>query len=406
MRPGSILLALTVAATVYSSSLSHSHSASKHNFSDDGDSLHTSESPPGLGFNEPTDTVTEIASLRRTIRLLPNDPDYRLKLAGALSRVGDLDAAVEECRAAIKLQPDDGNAHLQLGLMLMAKQEWRAAASALGEAIRLDPNLSHAHYSLGSVYYSLGNVTAAVQSYRRTLELHPHFPDAHYRLALSLRVAGRMQEAVRHLETAAAGGVPQARLFLANAYQNGQGVEKNLGLAVFWWMQAADLGQQPAADSLSKVRRQALSSESTKQRRIELQSALQVYRNTLWNDFPDISRPTQQQSLGKVLLEQGRADDAVPVLLKECLALSEEAHAELAILYETGWEQSLEPYDKSILACFESTSADGFDPAKKILARIYAKGLGLNVDVPRAKILLKGLSKQETQSLLDELGLH
>ncbi len=406
MRPGSILVALTVAATVYASPLIRSHSSGERSLSDDGDSPQASESTPGLGFNEPTDAVTEIASLRRTIRLLPNDPDYRLKLAGALSRVGDPDAAIEECRAAIILQPDDGNAHLQLGLMLMAKQEWRAAASALGEAIRLEPNLSHAHYSLGSVYYSLGDVTAAVQSYRRTLELHPHFPDAHYRLALLLRVAGRTREAVQHLETAAAGGVPQARLFLGNAYQTGQGVEKNLGLAIFWWMQAADLGQQTAVDSLSKVRRQALSSESTKQRRVELQSALQLYRNTLWNDFPDISRPTQQQSLGKVLLEQNRAEDAVPVLLKECLALSEEAHAELAILYETGWEQFLKPYDKNILTCFESTSADGFAPAKKILARIYAEGLGLDADIPKAKALLKGLPKHETQSLLDELGLH
>ncbi|MEQ1845182.1 MAG: tetratricopeptide repeat protein, partial [Nitrospira sp.] len=296
--------------------------------------------------------MTEIASLRRTVRLLPNDPDYRLQLAGALLRVGDLDAAVEECRAAITLQPDDGNAHLQLGLMLMAKQEWRAAASALGEAIRLEPDLSHAHYSLGSVQYSLGNVTAAVESYRRTLELRPLFPDAHYRLALLLRVTGRTREAAQHLETAAAGGVPQARLFLGNAYQTGQGVEKNLGLAIFWWMQAADLGQQTAANSLSKVRRQALSSESTKQRRVELQSALQIYRNTLWNDFPDISRPSEPQSLGKVLREQNRAEDAIPILLKECFTLSEEAHAELATLYEAGWDQYLKPFDKTILTCF------------------------------------------------------
>ncbi|HEU5409273.1 MAG TPA: tetratricopeptide repeat protein [Nitrospira sp.] len=405
MHPRSILLALTVAATVYASTLAQSHSSDENSLSDDGDSPQVSESTSGLGFNEPTDAVTEIASLRRTIRLLPNDPDYRLKLAGALSRVGDPDAAIEECRAAIKLQPDDGNAHLQLGLILMAKQEWQAAASALGEAVRLEPNLSHAHYSLGSVYYSLGDVTAAVQSYRRTLDLQPHFPDAHYRLALLLRIAGRTREAVQHLETAAAGGVPQARLFLGNAYQTGQGVEKNLGLAIFWWMQAADLGQQTAVDSLSKMRRQALSSESTKQRRIELQSAFQIYRNTLWNNFPDISRPTQQQSLGKVLLEQNPVEDAVPVLLKECFALSEEAHAELAALYETGWERSLKPYDKNILACFESTSADGFAPAKKILARIYAKGLGVDADIPKAKTLLKGLPKQETQSLIEELRL-
>lgn len=399
-------MVFTVAATVYFSSFAYSQSSNAHSLSAEGDSPEASASTPGLGFNEPADAVTEIALLRRTVRLLPNDPDYRLKLAGALSRVGDLDAAVDECRAAITLQPDDGNAHLQLGLMLMARQEWRAAASALKEAVRLEPHLAHAHYSLGRVHYSLGNVPAAVQSYRRTLELHSHFPDAHYRLALLLRVAGRTREAVPHLEMAAAGGVPQARLFLGNAYHTGQGVAKNLGLAIFWWMQAVDLGQQTAAESLSKVRRQALSSESTKQRRVELQSALQNYRNTLWNGFPDISRPTQQQSLGKVLLEQNRAEDAVPVLLKECFALSEEAHAELATLYESGWEQSLKPYDKNILACFESTSTDGFAPAKKILARIYAKGLGLDADIPKAKALLKGLLNQEIQSLLDALELH
>ena len=403
MRPRSILLVLTVAATVCSSSLASAHSPSEHNPSE---SSEASGSISGLGFNEPADAMTEIASLRRTVRLLPNDPDYRLQLAGALLRVGDLDAAVEECRAAITLQSDDGNAHLQLGLMLMAKQEWRAAASALGEAIRLEPDLSHAHYSLGSVQYSLGNVTAAVESYRRTLELRPLFPDAHYRLALLLRVTGRTREAAQHLETAAAGGVPQARLFLGNAYQTGQGVEKNLGLAISWWMKAADLGQQTAANSLSKVRRQALSSESTKQRRVELQSALQIYRNTLWNDFPDISRPSEPQSLGKVLLEQNRAEDAVPILLKECFALSEEAHAELATLYETGWGQYLKTFDKTILTCFQTTSADGFAPSKKILTRIYAKGLGLDADIPKAKALLKGLPKQDTQSLLDELGFH
>lgn len=401
MHPGSKLLALSVAVTVYASSLAHSHSSGEHSLADDGDSPQVSESTPGIGFNEPTDVVAEIGSLRRTVRLLPNDPDYRLKLAGALSRVGDTDAAIEECRTAIKLQPDDGNAHLQLGLMLMAKQEWQTAASALGKAIRLDPNLSHAHYSLASVYYSLGNVPAAIQSYRRTIELRPHFPDAHYRLALLLRIAGRTREAVQHLKTAAAGGVPQARLFLGNAYQTGQDVEKDLGLAIFWWMQAADLGQQTAADSLSKMRRQALSSESTKQRRVELQSAFQIYRNILWNNFPDIRRPTQQPSLGKVLLEQNSVEDAVPVLLKECFALSEEAHAELAVLYETGWEHSLKPYDKNILTCFEATSADGFVPAKKILARIYAKGLGVETDIPKAKTLLKGFSKQETQSLIE-----
>ncbi|UVT21577.1 MAG: tetratricopeptide repeat protein [Nitrospira sp.] len=406
MRLGLILLSLTVAALVFSPFPAFSHAPGEHNSSGDGEAAESSGSVPELGFNERPDAVTALEALRRTVRLLPDVPDYRLKLAEALLRIGDLDAAIEECHSAIMLQQDDGNAHLQLGLLLTAKQDWRAAASALKEAIRLEPASPHAHYSLGGVHYSLGNITAAVQSYRRALELRPHFLDAHYRLALLLKVTGQTREAAQHLETAAVGGVPQARLFLGNAYKNGQGVEKNLELAIFWWMQAADLGQQAAADALSKARRQALSSESTKQRRMEWQKALRGYRNVLWNEFPDISRPTEQQSLGKILLEQSRAEDAIPVLLKECFALSEEAQAQLATLYETGWDQYLKPFDKNILTCFEFTSSDGFIPAKKALTRIYAKGLGLDADVAKAKATLKGIPKQEAQSLLDELGVR
>jgi TPR repeat protein len=329
-----------------------------------------------------------------------------LKLADALLHVGDLDAAIEECRAAIALQLDDANAHLQLGILFMVKQEARTAASALKEAIRLEPGLAHAHYSLGSVHYSLGNVTAAVQSYHRALELQPHFLDAHYRLALLLKVTGQEREAAHHMEAAAIDGVPQARFFLGNAYRDGQGVEKNLGLAIFWWMQAIELGQQTAYDSLSKLRRQTLAPGLTTQRRVELLKGLQSYRTILWNDYPDMSRVSDRQSLGKVLLGQGRGEDAFWVLIKECAALGEEAHTELAALYEAGLVPSLKPFDKRILACFESTAADGFVPAKKILARIYAKGLGLDTDTLKAKAMLKDLPKQETESLLDELGLH
>ena len=406
MRPRLILLALTTAALIFVSSPTFPHSSGGHGPSVDGDSPESSGSVSGLGFNERADVVTMLEGLRRAVRLLPNDPEYRLKLAGALLRVGDLDAAIEECRAAIKLQEDDGNAHLQLGLLLMAKQEWHPAASALKKAIGLDPDLPHAHYSLGSVHYSLGNVTAAIQSYRQALELSPHFSDAHYRLALLLRVTGQAQEAAHHMEAAAIDGIPQARFFLGNAYKDGQGVEKNLGVAIFWWMQAIELGHQTAYEALSKLRRQTLAAELTAQRRTELLKGFQSYRTALWNDYPDMNRVSDRQSLGKVLLGQGRGEDAFWVLIKESAALSEEAHIELAALYEAGSPPYLKPFDKRILACFESTAADGFVPAKRILARIYAKGLGLSTDTLKAKATLRDLPKEETQSLRDKLSSH
>ena len=352
------------------------------------------------------DPTIRLGELRGAVRAFPQNDESRLKLAEGLYRVGDFDAAIEESRVAIKLKPDNPQAHVQLGISLMAKQDWRAAASVLKEALRLDPTLVQAHYSLAGVQYSLGNVKGAILSYRQAIELQPYFPDAHYRLALLLKLTHRDQEAAHMMEEAALGGVPDAQFFLGNAYRNGQGVDKNVGEAVFWWTRASEFGHQPAADALSKLRRQALSSDRTDRRRQEALDGFQAYRDKLWNEFPDHTRTDDQGTLGTLLIKEQRVDQAFAVLLKEGYALSETAQGELANLYETGWDAQLAPFDNTILACFETTATEGFLPAKKILARIYAKGLGVAPDPQKAKAILTGLPKQEAKILLHELGLR
>ena len=95
---------------------------------------------PELLPQEPEDAVTALSKLRAAVRLSPDRADSRLKLAGELYRIGDLDAAIDECRAAIALESNNAKAHMQLGITLMAKQEGRNAARALKEAILLDPD--------------------------------------------------------------------------------------------------------------------------------------------------------------------------------------------------------------------------------------------------------------------------
>jgi len=274
----------------------------------------------------------------------------------------------------------------------------------LMEAILLDPELTHAHYSLGSVQYSLGNLTAAIQSYRRALDLQPNFPDARYRLALVLKLTNRHKEAAQFMEEAAISGVPQAKYFMGNAYRNGQGVEKNLALAIRWWTDAVEFGQQRAAESLSQLRRQALSPDQSDRRRKDASEAFRQYRDELWTDYPDTERIDQTESLGIALLKDGQASNGVTALFAEAFALGETAHDELARLYETGLDTSLAQFDRRILACFGTTAADGFIPSKKALARIYGKGLGVTPDMQKAKALLKGLSKQEMKEVMDEIA--
>lgn len=350
------------------------------------------------------DAALALSELRNAARLGPQDAEARLSLARGLYRIGDLDAAVEECRAAIKLNASDPQAYVQLGVLLMAKQDWRGASAALKEAVQLDSTMAQARYSLGIVQYTTGNVKAAIESYRQVLELQPNFPDARYRLALLLKLINRGEEAAQLMEQAATGGVPQAQFFLGNAYKSGQGVQKNLPLAVYWWAKADEFGHPAAREALSKIRRLALSAEQPERKRNEALDAFQAYRQRLQDEFPDRVQTEEGQTLGVALLKQNRPDAAVPLLLKEAYALSEPAQAELAELYENGWDQQLPPHDPVLLVCFETTAADGFAPAKRTLARIYAKGLGTAPDLRKAKAVLKGLPKQEAKSLLDQLG--
>lgn len=371
--------------------------------------LETPPPPPeALGdahsLRQQTDAATALGESRGAVRLDPDHAGHRLTLAQALYRSGDLDAATEECRIAIRLQPNDAQSHLQLGIILIAKQDWRAAASVLQEAVRLDPGLTDAHYSLGSVHYSLGHLHAAVQAYRQALTLQPYFPDARYRLALLLKLSKQDQEAAQLMEEAALGGVPQAQFFLGNAYKSGSGVGRNLGKAIFWWAKAAEYGYQPSADMLGKLRRQALSPDQSERKRKEAQDAFVAYRRQLWEEFHEYSPTDEGETIGTRLLKDHRIDVALATLLKEGYALSEVAQSELARLYETGWEDVLAPYDKKILTCFELTAAEGFPPAKRTLARIYGKGIGLPPDLAKAKAVLKGLPKQEANALLAELG--
>ena len=359
---------------------------------------------PKLLPHERADAVMVLGELRSAVRVSPGSADDRLRLAQGLYRIGDLDAALDECRVALKLKSHNAKAYLQLGVTLMAKQDGHAAAIALMEAILLDPELTHAHYSLGSVQYSLGNLTAAIQSYRRALDLQPNFPDARYRLALILKLTNRHKEAAQFMEEAAIGGVPQAQYFMGNAYRNGQGVEKNLALAIRWWTNAVEFGQQRAAESLSQLRRQALSPDQSDRRRKDASEAFRQYRDELWTDYPDTERIDQTESLGIALLKDGQASNGVTALFAEAFALGETAHDELARLYETGLDTSLAQFDRRILACFGTTAADGFIPSKKALARIYGKGLGVTPDMQKAKAMLKGLSKQEIKSVLDEIA--
>ena len=93
---------------------------------------------PKLLPHERADAVMVLGELRSAVRVSPGSADDRLKLAQGLYRIGDLDAALDECRVALRLDSNNARAYLQLGVTLMARR-WAGGRHRCG----IPPILNH-----------------------------------------------------------------------------------------------------------------------------------------------------------------------------------------------------------------------------------------------------------------------
>ena len=77
----------------------------------------------------------------------------------------------------------------------------------LGAKVLLDVefiNEANEKTDIGRMLYMEGEVEAAEKNLREALEIDPDHAGAHYQLGILLRVLGRRDEAISHLEKAAA----------------------------------------------------------------------------------------------------------------------------------------------------------------------------------------------------------
>ena len=359
----------------------------------------------GVALSTASDFPAAIAEFREALRLHPNFVEARSSLGLTLYLIGDVDGAIEEYRAVLRLQPDLAQVHVNLATTLMVKHEWKAAHTELQTALNLRPNSVQAYYNLAVVRYTLGDITGAVEAYRAALRIKPDYADAHYNMGLMLKLTNQEDDAVQEFLTAAGAGLPKAQYFLGNAYASGLGVDRDLALAIRWWGRAAEQGMTQASQALAQLRQIALRNgkPSSDEARATLQ-AFQDYRNGIWQEFPDLSRESAEESAGASLLRQGRVGEAVPVLIREASALSDPAQNLLETLYEHGVDDQLTAHDKRILAYFITSAAEGLPRPRVALARIYARGLGVPQDLNKAKGLLKDNRHEDATRLLREIS--
>ncbi len=115
----------------------------------------------------------------RSIAVKPTAEGYTFR-GWAISYLGLLDEAIEECKKAILLDPDFGNPYNDIGVYLMQKGDLAGAIPWLErakQAKRYVPR--HFPYlNLGRIYLAQGDKLRALEEFGRALEIEPDDPVA------------------------------------------------------------------------------------------------------------------------------------------------------------------------------------------------------------------------------------
>ncbi len=140
-------------------------------------------------------------AFRRALAIDPSMARAEHNLGYALERLGRTDEALAHYRRSVEIDPHFAQGWHSLGNALFARNDLPGAAAAYREAIDAAPDLAGAHTNLGNVLRKEGRPVDALAEYERALQLAPGDPYASYNRALTLVDLGRVDEAVRALET-------------------------------------------------------------------------------------------------------------------------------------------------------------------------------------------------------------
>jgi tetratricopeptide (TPR) repeat protein len=298
----------------------------------------------GVAWSRRGDWARAAYSWREALRKDPFGQDtfwLHFNLGIALTSMGHFKDATKEFQWVVEQRPEWAQGWSQLGVTLMSERRWSEAVGALETAAQLEPNWAHLHFTLGNAHAEQGELALAVQAFQEAVRIAPNFVDALFHLGMVLRAQNQLSEAVDPLRQAAEGGSREAQGLLASMYVNGNGIDRNVPLAMFWWSRSSrgsipDTITRTAQNQLAQLRRRLHQQSFLSTEQQDVLTGFGLIRQDLANQAP-LDMPVSS-SLEDATFWNRLATPrfVLPWMIERALALDELAQNILREWYEKG----------------------------------------------------------------------
>ncbi len=256
----------------------------------------------------------------KAVALDPQSASTRISLGMSRMALGETDRAIADLEAAAALGPEGARADIMLAMLSLRRKEFDKALRIIGKLDKKQSDNTLFFNMKGAAYAGKGNTAQARAQFERALQIDPaYFPAAANLAQLDLK-AGNVQAARGRYEGILQKDKKQAQAMLALASLASQtpGHEKE----VLEWIQRAK-AVNPEAGAPFKF-------EMDYYRRsgqLDKALAIALEQKKLHPGDPDAL-----EAVGKLLVAQGHAREAVAVFTERAILLpnSPAAHLELA----------------------------------------------------------------------------
>jgi tetratricopeptide (TPR) repeat protein len=153
----------------------------------------------GLAYSKKGDHDRAIADYDRAITLDPKDAGAHFNRGIAYSDKGNHDRAIADYDQAITLDPKDLRTYFNRGIAYGRKGDLDRAIADYDQAIMLAPSPKDAaipYYYRGIAYRRKGDLDRAIADYDRAITLNPKYPGAYISRGIAYRAKGDLDHAI------------------------------------------------------------------------------------------------------------------------------------------------------------------------------------------------------------------